>query len=133
MKVALVYDRVNKWGGAERLLLALREIFPNADLYSSVSNTNKAPWVNKFKNLKTSFISISKKVQKRLKKNYGRGSKIIYPPVTLRGPIQIEQKGKYFLIFSRLVSYKKTDIAKKACNKLKLPLKSLEQVRKDGF
>jgi len=27
LKVALVYDKVNTWGGAERVLLALHEIF----------------------------------------------------------------------------------------------------------
>jgi hypothetical protein len=42
MKVALVYDRVNKWGGAERVLLALNKIFPKADLYTSVYNEKKS-------------------------------------------------------------------------------------------
>ncbi|MDZ4228057.1 MAG: glycosyltransferase family 4 protein, partial [Candidatus Levybacteria bacterium] len=36
MKVALVYDRLNKWGGAERVLLALHKLFPSAPLYTSV-------------------------------------------------------------------------------------------------
>lgn len=43
MKVALVYDRVNKWGGAERVLLALHELFPDAPLYTSVYNPDTAP------------------------------------------------------------------------------------------
>jgi len=30
MRVAIVYDRLNKWGGAERVLLALHELFPTA-------------------------------------------------------------------------------------------------------
>ena len=55
MRVALVYDRVNKWGGAERVLLALHKIFPNADLYTSVYNPEKAPWAKVF-NVKTSFL-----------------------------------------------------------------------------
>ena len=55
MKVALVYDRVNKWGGAERVLLALHKIFPNANLYTSVYNKKKAPWAKIF-NVKTSFL-----------------------------------------------------------------------------
>ena len=49
MKVALVYDRVNKWGGAERVLLALREIWPEAPLYTSVYNPKTAPWAKVFK------------------------------------------------------------------------------------
>lgn len=55
MKVALVYDRVNKWGGAERVLLALHKIFPEAPLFTSVYNQEKAPWAAVF-NIKTSFL-----------------------------------------------------------------------------
>ncbi|MBI4096247.1 MAG: glycosyltransferase [Candidatus Levybacteria bacterium] len=55
MRVALVYDRVNKWGGAERVLLALHRIFPDAPLYTSVYDKKKAPWANVF-NVKTSFL-----------------------------------------------------------------------------
>lgn len=55
MKIALVYDRVNKWGGAERVLLALNKIFPNAPLYTSVYNPQKAPWADVF-DIKTSFL-----------------------------------------------------------------------------
>ncbi|HBL52236.1 MAG: hypothetical protein A3D24_02040 [Candidatus Blackburnbacteria bacterium RIFCSPHIGHO2_02_FULL_39_13] len=48
MKVALVYDRVNKWGGAERVLLALHELFPKAPLYTSVYNPKTAQWAEVF-------------------------------------------------------------------------------------
>src|SRR5580700_6776629 len=46
MKVALVYDRINKWGGAERVLLALHKLFPNAPIFTSVYSPKKAPWAN---------------------------------------------------------------------------------------
>jgi len=49
LKVTLVYDRVNKWGGAERVLLALNEIWPEAPLYTAVYNPATAPWAKKFK------------------------------------------------------------------------------------
>ncbi len=55
MRVALVYDRVNKWGGAERVLLALHKMFPKADLFTSVYSKQKAPWAKVF-NVKTSFL-----------------------------------------------------------------------------
>lgn len=55
-KVAIVYDRVNKWGGAERVLLALHEIFPKAPLYTSVYDPVKAPWAKVFPAVKTSFL-----------------------------------------------------------------------------
>ncbi|MCL5020029.1 MAG: glycosyltransferase [Patescibacteria group bacterium] len=265
MKVALVYDRINKWGGAERVLLALKELFPSAPLYTSVYNPLKAGWAKAF-DIKTSFlqkfpgapfnhekfatfmpfafesfsfdkfdlvvsvtseaakgivtspktkhvcycltptrylwsgydeyfkngllrlisrpaisylrrwdkmasnrpdhfIAISKEVQKRIKKYYGRESKVIYPPLVLSAGIDsvgdsnllatelpfgsIARSGSnmrssrkfesppskfslamprlkdqdYFLVVSRLVPYKRIDIAIKAFNKLKLPLK----------
>jgi len=56
MKVAIVYDRVNKWGGAERVLLALREIFPKAPLFTSVYDKKGAKWAKKFVKVNTSFI-----------------------------------------------------------------------------
>lgn len=55
MKVALVYDRVNKWGGAERVLLALKKIFPNAPLFTSVYEKKKALWAEIF-DIRTSFL-----------------------------------------------------------------------------
>lgn len=54
-RIALVYDRVNKWGGAERVLLALHKLFPNAPLYTSVYNSKFARWANIF-NVRTSFL-----------------------------------------------------------------------------
>lgn len=55
MKVAIVYDRVNKWGGAERILLSLHKLFPNAPLYTSVYDEKKAPWAKVFR-IHTSFL-----------------------------------------------------------------------------
>lgn len=248
MKVALVYDRVNKWGGAERVLLMLHELFPDAPLYTSVYNPVNASWAKVF-DIRTSFlqklpkassshelyaslmpfafesfsfdkydlvisvtseaakgiitkpgtihicycltptrylwsgygdyfnnnifrvlsfplvyylrkwdkvaskrpdfyIAISKEVQKRIKKYYERESKVIYPPLSFGnsqllignaariGNVKLNTsddtscanvnpitKNEYFLIVSRLVPYKKIDIAIKAFNKLKMPLK----------
>jgi len=226
MRVALVYDRVNKIGGAERVLEALHEIFPDAPLYTAVYNPKTAPWaekfnvipsfLNKFPFAKRShevypwltplafesfdfsefevvisvtseaakgiitkpktfhicycltptrylwsgyedyfsnkifrfltrpvvshlrhwdkiaaqrpdvFIAISKNVAQRIKKYYGRDSEVIYPSVDTEkwrmesGEWRI---GEYFLVVSRLVPYKKVDIAIQAFNKLGLPLK----------
>ncbi len=227
MKVALVYDRVNKWGGAERVLLVLHELFPDAPLYTSVYNAEKAPWAKVFKikpsflqsvpfassshefypylmpiafesfsfdaydlvisitsesakgiitTAKTlhvcycltptrylwsgyetyfenqflrlgllpiisylrkwdrvasvrpdSYIAISNEVKKRIKKYYQRDSEVVYPPVeipntTHNSKLTTQNKG-YFLIVSRLIRYKKIDIAIKACNDLHIPLK----------
>ena len=55
MKIALVYDHVNRWGGAERVLLALHEIWPQAPLFTSVYHPQKAFWAKDFQ-VKTSFL-----------------------------------------------------------------------------
>ena len=231
MKIALVYDRVNKWGGAERVLLTLHEMFPDAPLYTSLYDEKKAPWAKVFPKVYTSFlqkipfaksnhelfgwlmpfvfesfcfdkydlvisvtseaakgiitkpktkhicycltptrylwshydlyfknpimrriskpivrylrswhkiaaqrpdriIAISSEVARRIKKYYDRDSEIIYPPVeTPEVAIVNHSRGgyfffdnAYFLVVSRLVYYKRVDLAIKAFNKLKLPL-----------
>lgn len=53
--VALVYDRLNKIGGAERVLLALKDLFPDAVLYSAVFNPRTAGWAKVFK-IHTTFM-----------------------------------------------------------------------------
>lgn len=232
MKVALVYDRINKWGGAERVLLALHQLFPQAPLFTSVHHAKQAAWADVFE-VKTSFlqqfpvlrskhemipflmpvafenfsfegydlvisitsesakgiitgprtkhicycltptrylwsgyddyfphpmtkaitepvisylrhwdslaakrpdqfVAISKEVQRRIKKYYGRESLVIYPPVILEKTEIKKTKKKnkkdeeFFLIVSRLsrfTKYKRIDLAIQACNELKLPLK----------
>lgn len=55
MKVALVYDRVNKIGGAEKVLESLHRIWPEAPLYTSVYSAKKALWAKKI-NVIPSFL-----------------------------------------------------------------------------
>lgn len=244
MKVALVYDRVNKIGGAERVLLALHEIWPEAPLYTAVYDKKGAPWADVF-NVRPSFLqnipfaknhhelfpwltpiafesfnfdeydviisitsaeakgiitkpetlhicycltptrylwsdyytylksirlgiltpitksfvsaisaklrlwdriaaerpdyylSISQNVASRIKKYYRRDSVVIYPPVdTKKFNISTslpKQNDTYFLIVSRLVPYKKIDIAIRAFNKLELPLKIIGSGVEEGY
>src|SRR3989339_757459 len=54
--IAIVYDRVNKLGGAEKVLMALHEIFPTAPLYTSVYDSKKAPWAKIFPAVVPSFL-----------------------------------------------------------------------------
>jgi glycosyltransferase involved in cell wall biosynthesis len=226
MKTAIVYDRVNKIGGAERVLESIGELFPKAVLFTSVYDKKKTPWAKKFRvktsflqnffllrskheyipylmpkafesfNLKnydlvisvtsefakavkvpkeiphicicltptrylwsgydeyfknfilrsltlplvsylrkkdilasknpTAFIAISENVKKRIKKYYKRESIVIYPPSDRLfkekyKSVEILEKD-YFLVVSRLVDYKKIDLAVKACTSLDLNL-----------
>ncbi len=227
MRVALVYDRVNKIGGAERVLGVLHEIWPGAPLYTSVYHPQTAPWAEKFKVIpsflnrfplvKTQheilaplmplafesftfdqydlvisvtseaakgiitkpqtlhlcycltptrylwsgyqdyfrnktfrfltrpivaylrrwdqvaaqrpdiYLAISKNVAGRIKKYYGRESKVVYPPVDTqkwKTGNQRPQAEPYFLLISRLdFGYKRVELAIKAFNQLGWPLK----------
>jgi glycosyltransferase involved in cell wall biosynthesis len=49
VRVALVYDRVNKFGGAERVLQAMHEIWPDAPLYTAVYDQASASWARSFR------------------------------------------------------------------------------------
>lgn len=233
MKVALVYDWVNKYGGAERVIEALHLIWPKAPLYTAVYDRKKAPWADSFK-VHPSFLqnipfakshheffpflisfsfesfnfdeydvvisvtsyaakgiitkpktlhicycltptrflwsgyetykskpgfglldplvriilspvtarlrawdyvagerpdiyfAISNEVKNRIRKYYHHTSTVIYPGVDCElftVPSNPHKNSKYFLIVSRLVSYKRVDIAIEAANNLRLPLK----------
>ncbi len=69
------------------------------------------------------FIAISTEIQQRIRFYYDRDAVIIFPPVdTSRFQIagQVED---YFLIVSRLIPYKRIDLAVQAATRLGLPLK----------
>ncbi len=54
-RIAIVYDRLNKFGGAEQVLLALRSAFPEAVLFTSVHEKTQTPWLGNWE-VRTSFL-----------------------------------------------------------------------------
>jgi glycosyltransferase involved in cell wall biosynthesis len=68
------------------------------------------------------FVAISRTVQQRIAKCYRRDSEVIYPPVDAQRIPLSHQRGDHYLIISRLVPYKRIDLAIKAFNELGLPL-----------
>lgn len=60
------------------------------------------------------FIANSNYVKKRIKKIYNRDSKVIYPPVDIEKFQLCEKKENFYLVVSRLISYKKVDLIVKA-------------------
>jgi glycosyltransferase involved in cell wall biosynthesis len=79
------------------------------------------------------FVAISREVQARIARFYGRESTIIYPPVnTDRYRPSSASPGDYFLIVSRLIPYKRIDLAIQACNQLSLPLLIVGEGRQRG-
>lgn len=53
MKVAIVYDRVNKEGGAERFLQTIMSVFPDAPLFTLVYEPKIAKWASKYRIIPT--------------------------------------------------------------------------------
>jgi glycosyltransferase involved in cell wall biosynthesis len=69
------------------------------------------------------FIAISREIQARIARFYQRDSTVIFPPVdTNRYLPSSNPPGDYFLVVSRLIPYKRIDLAVQACTKLGLPL-----------
>jgi glycosyltransferase involved in cell wall biosynthesis len=60
------------------------------------------------------FIANSRNVQKRIRECYDRDSVVIYPPVDVERFQVSERTGDFFLIVSRLVAYKRIDLAVQA-------------------
>lgn len=56
MRVALVYDHLNKIGGAEVVLVELSKLFPEADWYTSVWEPRLAPFSKNWK-VRTSWLN----------------------------------------------------------------------------
>jgi len=56
MKIALVYDWLDSWGGAERVLLEFNRLFPQAPIYTSIYRPERADFAKKFPQIKTSFL-----------------------------------------------------------------------------
>ena len=69
------------------------------------------------------FIAISTEIRERIRRFYGRDSTIIYPPADIaRFRPSGEPPGDYFLAGGRLIPYKRTDLAVRACSELGLRL-----------
>lgn len=43
-KIAIVYDKITKFGGAERILIALHELWPEAAIFTTLYKRNKTDW-----------------------------------------------------------------------------------------
>lgn len=69
------------------------------------------------------FVAISSEIQARIRRYYNRESPIIYPPVDIgRFQLSGEPPADYFLAGGRLIPYKRTDLAVRACSELRLKL-----------
>lgn len=68
------------------------------------------------------FIANSSVVKKRIQNYYQRDSDIIYPPINTSRFKSSQQIGDFYLVVSRLVAYKRIDLAVETFNQNGLPL-----------
>jgi glycosyltransferase involved in cell wall biosynthesis len=81
-----------------------------------------AAWDRKAARRPTAFVANSRNVAERVRRYYGRESEV------LPGPVELERwaigpgSGEYFIIVSRLLPYKRIDLAVRACALAGVPL-----------
>ncbi|MHB1134657.1 MAG: glycosyltransferase [Chloroflexota bacterium] len=68
------------------------------------------------------FVAISRAVSARIAKYYRRESEVIYPPIDCSSFRPGGEVGDQFLVVSRLIPYKRVELAVRACAELGLPL-----------
>lgn len=67
-------------------------------------------------------VANSRNVAMRIKKYYGRETKVVYPPVEVISNKNNIKKGDYFVCLSRLVLQKGIDLAVRVCTENSIPL-----------
>ncbi len=67
-------------------------------------------------------LTNSTAVKRRIQKHYRRDAEVIFPPVAVERFQVSPEPGSYYLVLSRLVPYKRFDLAVEAANRLKIPL-----------
>jgi glycosyltransferase involved in cell wall biosynthesis len=68
------------------------------------------------------FVAISQEIRQRIRDYYGRSSRVIHPPVDVGRFAPAPEHDDYYLIVSRLIPYKRIDLAVAAFTELELPL-----------
>ena len=56
MKLAIVHDYLNQYGGAERVIETLHELYPDVPIYTSIYTPNTMPASFKEMDIRTSFM-----------------------------------------------------------------------------
>lgn len=64
------------------------------------------------------FIANSNTVAERILRTYGRHAEVIHPPINVERFRPSQEQHDYYLVLSRLVSYKRIDLAIETCNRL---------------
>jgi glycosyltransferase involved in cell wall biosynthesis len=106
----------------EELARSVRRMLPPIIHYLRLWEVASAQRVDRF-------IAISRAVRARIAKYYRREADLIFPPVNAtRIPLGSERSDDY-LVVSRLIPYKRIDLAVAACTRLGLPLRVIGEGR----
>jgi glycosyltransferase involved in cell wall biosynthesis len=89
----------------------------------SATATRLRAWDKRAAQRVNHFIANSEYVSKRIKRNYGRESAVIHPPIDLHRATLAEIPGFHYLCAGRLVGYKRTELIIEACVRLGRPLR----------
>ena len=111
-----IWDLYNLYFGKERAGTITRLSTSLVLNYLRKWDVSSSKRVNKF-------VAISKYIADRIKRNYGRESDIIFPPVDCSYFKPKPANGDFYLMVSPLAPNKRVDIAIESFNKLGLPLK----------
>jgi glycosyltransferase involved in cell wall biosynthesis len=68
MKIAIVHDYLNQYGGAEKVIEVFNELFPDAPIYTTIYDSCKLPPIFKKMDIKTSFMQKLPFLDKHFKK-----------------------------------------------------------------
>jgi glycosyltransferase involved in cell wall biosynthesis len=70
------------------------------------------------------FVANSQHVAERIARYYGRTAEVVHPPVDVDHYLALEHESRdFYLVFGRVVPYKRVDLAVAACASLPRPLK----------
>jgi glycosyltransferase involved in cell wall biosynthesis len=69
------------------------------------------------------FVANSRHTAARIRKHYRRDATVIHPPVDVSAGTVSDDIGDYYLVVSRLVDYKRVDLAIAACTRMRRPLR----------
>lgn len=64
------------------------------------------------------FLANSEYVARRIKRIYGRESRVIHPPIDLHRSRMVDSPGEHYLCAGRLVGYKRTELMIEACARM---------------
>lgn len=110
-----LWDLYHDYVGGNDIGGVARPVFRSVSHYMRMWDLAAAARVNYF-------AANSFHVARRIRKIYRRHATVVYPPVAMPRDSGTARTGDYYLVVSRLVGYKRIDLAIEACKRIGHPL-----------